>query len=160
MDDRYKRAAELGLTEAPHTQLYIIIDELADLMTTNKKQIEPMLARLAQLGRAARMHIIAATQNPSRKIITAPIKVNMPSSVALRCRDKIESKMLIGDDSALSLPMYGYGVYLTPSMPEPLQIPIPLVRPDYIKQQIDWWRQEERRYNKLINRIRRLFYIR
>ena len=81
VESRYKAM------QATHTKLfqgsniYVVIDELADLMTTNKRQIMPLLQRLCQIGRASRVHVIACTQCPIAKIIPTEIKVNLTAGL-------------------------------------------------------------------------------
>ena len=94
--------------------VYVIIDELADLMTTNKREIMPLLQRLCQVGRAAQVHVIAATQCPLSAVIPTPIKVNFDSRVALRTRSKQDSRNIIERGGCELLPRYGQGYYMTP----------------------------------------------
>ncbi len=149
MERRYKETQRKGLKEYEGKHLYIIFDEFGDLMTTSKKQVEPLIIRLAQLGRAARIHLILATQNPSRQTITAGIKVNITASVALRCREPIESRMIIGSKGAELLPRYGQGYYITPDHTVPQLIPIPLTQSQDLRQRVEWWKSQ----NKSIFRI-------
>ena len=93
-------------------RVYIIVDEIADLMTTCKKQVLPMLQRIAQLGRACRFKLICATQCPSREILPAKLIVNFTGRVALRCLNAIESRQILNTKGAESLPRYGTGIFL------------------------------------------------
>lgn len=93
--------------------VYVVIDELADLMTTNKKQVQPLIQRIAQIGRAANVHIIAATQCPLSAVIPTPIKVNFDSRVGLRTRSKQDSRNILGCAGCECLPSYGQGYYMT-----------------------------------------------
>ena len=95
--------------------VYVIIDELADLMTTNRKHVQPLIQRLAQIGRAANVHIIAATQCPLSAVIPTPIKVNFDSRVGLRTRSKQDSRNILGLPGCETLPRYGQGYYMTPA---------------------------------------------
>lgn len=139
MEHRYKRMAQQGLKQSTETDIYIIADEFGDLMTTCKSDVEPLIIRLAQLGRAANMHLILAAQNPSRQTITAGIQVNMTAQIALRCRNKIESRMIIGQSGAEELPQYGFGLYYAPWLTSPSQIQISKIEDTEIKRLIDWW---------------------
>lgn len=95
--------------------VYVIIDELADLMTTDRKNIVPLLQRVAQIGRAANVHIIAATQCPLSKIIPTEIKVNFDSILGLKTATRQHSRNIIDQPGCEDLPPYGYGYYITPS---------------------------------------------
>ena len=106
------------------SDVYIMIDELADLMTTSKRDVMPLLQRLCQIGRAARVHVIAATQCPISAVIPTPIKVNFDSRVALRTRSKQDSRNILGLTGCETLPRYGYGYYMTPENTTLYQIPM------------------------------------
>jgi DNA segregation ATPase FtsK/SpoIIIE, S-DNA-T family len=76
--------------------IIIIIDELADLMMSGqKKEVESQIARIAQMGRAAGMHLIVATQRPSVDVITGLIKANIPSRIAFTVASQIDSRTVI-----------------------------------------------------------------
>ena len=96
------------------SDIYVVIDELADLMTTAKRQVTPLIQRLCQIGRAARVHVIAATQCPIAAVIPTPIKVNFDARLGLRTRSKQDSRNILGDAGCEKLPRYGYGYYMTP----------------------------------------------
>ena len=106
------------------SHIYIVIDELADLMTTNKKQVQPLIQRIAQIGRAANVHIIAATQCPLSAVIPTPIKVNFDSRVGLRTRSKQDSRNILGCGGCELLPSYGQGYYMTAQGIELYKIPM------------------------------------
>lgn len=93
--------------------LYIFIDEFADLMTTDKKRCKSLVQRLAQIGRAARVHVVLATQTPISAIIPTEIKCNFDSRLALRCRSAQDSRNILGLKGAEMLPRYGQGIYMT-----------------------------------------------
>lgn len=122
--------------------VYVIIDELADLMTTNKKQVQPLIQRLAQIGRAANVHIIAATQCPLSAVIPTPIKVNFDSRVGLRTRSKQDSRNILGLPGCETLPRYGQGYYMTPAG---LQLyNIPMYSPAEVQRLVDYWKHHSR----------------
>jgi len=104
MEERYALMAQAGVRNIEEYQkkfsgemsfIVIIIDELADLMMTSGKEVEHLIARLAQMARAAGMHIIVATQRPSVDIITGVIKVNFPSRIAFKVTSKVDSRTII-----------------------------------------------------------------
>jgi len=121
---RYKDMAKRRLTKFDGADLYVVIDELADLMTTNKKAVQPRLQRLAQIGRAARVHIIAATQCPLAAVIPTAIKVNFDSCVALHTRCAQDSRNIMSRTGCETLPRYGQGYYVTPAGTTLYQIPM------------------------------------
>lgn len=113
-ETRYKAMQKQHIKKYDGGAIYVIIDELADLMTTNRRQVQPILQRLAQIGRAANVHIIAATQCPLSCVIPTPIKVNFDARVALRTRSKQDSRNILELAGCELLPRYGQGYYMTP----------------------------------------------
>lgn len=113
-ESRYKAMQRQRVKKYAGSALYVVIDELADLMTTARRQVQPLIQRLAQVGRAANVHIIAATQCPLATVIPTPIKVNFDSRVALRTRSAQDSRNILGLTGCECLPRYGQGYYMTP----------------------------------------------
>jgi len=124
VESRYKAMQRQGVRKYTGSRIYVVIDELADLMTTNKKQVQPLIQRIAQIGRAANMHIIAATQCPLSAVIPTPIKVNFDSRVGLRTRSKQDSRNILGCAGCECLPSYGQGYYMTAQGIELYKIPM------------------------------------
>lgn len=114
-ESRYKAMQAQHIKKYQGGAVYVVIDELADLMTTARRQVQPVLQRLAQVGRAANVHIIAATQCPLSSVIPTPIKVNFDSRVALRTRCAQDSRNILGVKGCELLPRYGQGYYMTPA---------------------------------------------
>lgn len=136
-EQRYKEMARIGLRKYNGGDFYVIIDELADLMTTQKRLIMPVLQRLCQIGRAAKVHVIAATQCPLAAVIPTPIKVNFDSRVALRTRSAQDSRNILGQTGCEVLPRYGQGYYMKPEGTQLYYIP--MVEDDEITRLVDWW---------------------
>lgn len=142
MENRYKRMQAAGQTFSDEPAIWFIIDELADLLTADKATktaVELRLIRLAQLGRAANIHLLLATQTPHRSVITAQIKLNIPCSVALRCREAIESRLILGRKGAEELPMYGRGYYSSPAFREIVEVDIPRIPEENVTALVDRW---------------------
>lgn len=140
-DARYQAMARQGLRKYTGAALYVVIDELADLMTTNKRQVQPLLQRLCQIGRAANVHVLAATQCPLAAVIPTPIKVNFDSRVALRTRSAQDSRNILSRTGCELLPRYGQGYYMTPEGTDRWNIP--LVSDSDIDRLVAWWTSPE-----------------
>jgi DNA segregation ATPase FtsK/SpoIIIE, S-DNA-T family len=93
-------------------QIVVIIDELADLMMISGKEIEGAVQRLAQMARAAGIHLITATQRPSVDVITGTIKANFPTRVSFQVTSKIDSRTILGEQGAEQLLGQGDMLYM------------------------------------------------
>lgn len=143
-ESRYKAMQRQRVKKYPGGALYVIIDELADLMTTVRRQVQPLIQRLAQVGRAANVHIIAATQCPLATVIPTPIKVNFDSRVALRTRSAQDSRNILGLTGCELLPRYGQGYYMTP---DGLKLyNIPMQPQEDINALVKYWQRSRPRF--------------
>ncbi|TIT45022.1 MAG: DNA translocase FtsK, partial [Mesorhizobium sp.] len=87
----------------PMPYIVVIIDEMADLMMVAGKDIEGAVQRLAQMARAAGIHVIMATQRPSVDVITGTIKANFPTRISFQVTSKIDSRTILGEQGAEQL---------------------------------------------------------
>lgn len=143
MNDRYKKFAETGTRNlsgynekieqisaklpeedrpAKLPQILIIIDELAELMMTASKEVEADIVRLAQLARAAGMHLVIATQRPSVDVITGLIKANIPSRIAFKTSSGVDSRTILDMVGAETLLGNGDMLYYPADAKKPLRI--------------------------------------
>ena len=103
-DRRFSLMQDLRVKEYSGPHLYVIIDELADLMVSIKKETLPLLQRLAQIGRAARVHVIACSQNILAQTIPTPLKCNFSTILGLRTANAQQSRFLISTTGCEMLP--------------------------------------------------------
>ncbi len=107
---------------SPLPQIVIAIDELADLMMAASNEVEDAICRLAQMARAAGMHLIIATQRPTVDVITGLIKANIPSRIALTVSSQVDSRTIIDTAGAEKLLGYGDMLYYPSGIPKPIRI--------------------------------------
>ena len=103
-DRRFSEMQRVSVKEYEGSHLYVVIDELADLMVSIKKETLPLLQRLAQIGRASRVHVIACTQNVLAVTIPTVLKCNFSAILGLRTANKQQSRFLISEGGCEMLP--------------------------------------------------------
>ena len=113
-------AAAKNIEKLP--QIVIAIDEFSDLMMAASKEVEDAVCRLAQMARAAGMHLIIATQRPTTDVITGLIKANIPSRIALTVQSQVDSRTILDTQGAEKLLGYGDMLYYPNGMQKPLRV--------------------------------------
>lgn len=127
MNKRYKRMMKRREKKSTETPIYLIIDEYAELFLNSKKQCVPLIMSILQLGRACNIRAIIATQSPKADILNTNIKANISSTLALRTRSAQDSRNIIGFSGAEKLPLNKFGIFLCPSLLQPLTVKLPMI---------------------------------
>ena len=136
---RKKGNAEEG-EEVPEAMPYIVIviDELADIMSTYPRELEASIVRLAQMSRAVGIHLILSTQRPSVNVITGLIKANIPARVALQVASQIDSRTILDTGGAEKLLGSGDMLYLASDMGKPVRLQSAYISEGEVKKAVDF----------------------
>lgn len=140
-DDRGKPQYETEILPLDHVpNLVIVIDEMADLMMVAGKEIEGCVQRLAQMARAAGIHLITATQRPSVDVITGTIKANFPTRISYMVTTKIDSRTILGEQGAEQLLGMGDLLYQAAGV-RTSRCHGPFVSDEEVQAVVDWLRE-------------------
>ena len=149
-------AAEAKFKPLEHGHLpfiVIVIDELADLMLVAKNEVEESITRLAQMARAAGIHLLLATQRPSVDVITGVIKANFPARIAFRVFSKIDSRTVLDAGGAETLLGDGDMLFLPPMTGRLIRVHGAFISDTEIQKVVDFWKaQGKPRYEEEILR--------
>jgi S-DNA-T family DNA segregation ATPase FtsK/SpoIIIE len=152
MERRYGLFAEVGARNVvafnerfPDDRLVylvVVIDELADMMMTAAEDVERLICRLAQLGRAAGVHLVVATQRPSVDVLTGLIKANLPTRIAFAVSSQIDSRVILDRTGAERLLGRGDALYQAGDEMNPRRVQGALVSDDEIEALCGFWREQ------------------
>lgn len=131
---------ELDLTPLPY--IVIVVDEMADLMLVAGKDVEAAIQRLAQMARAAGIHLIMSTQRPSVDVITGTIKANFPTRISFQVTSKIDSRTILGEQGAEQLLGMGDMLYM-PAGQRPNRIHAPLVKDSEVEKIVEFLKAQK-----------------
>ena len=155
MMKRYKTFSELGVKkleeynalaaqreDLPHmASVVVVIDELADLMLVAAKEVEESICRVAQMGRAAGMHLVIATQRPSADVITGLMKANIPSRIAFAVASAMESRIILDTQGAEKLVGRGDMLYFPLGSGKPTRVQGCLISDQEVAAVVDYVKQ-------------------
>ena len=155
MDNRYRRLAEVRAhnieTYNKNTKvtrempcIVLVVDELADLMMLQSDEVEPLLCRLAQMGRAVGIHCVVATQRPSVDVITGLIKANFPTRISFAVASQVDSRTILDMMGAEKLLGRGDMLYLTPELAKPKRLQGCYVASQEIERLTAFWSKQAR----------------
>ncbi len=128
--------------EGPIPYIIIIIDELADLMMLDGKNVEESVTRLAQMARAVGIHLVLATQRPSVDVITGLIKANFPARISFRVATKVDSRTILDANGAEALLGRGDMLYLPSGSARVNRLHAPLVTEKEIAAAVEFWKSQ------------------
>lgn len=166
MERRYRQLAEKGSKNIESYNkavaekdrlpyIVVIIDELADLMMTVQKEVEDSIMRIAQMARAAGIHLIVATQRPSVDVVTGLIKANLPSRIAFQVSSKTDSRTILDANGAENLLGKGDMLFLPPGSAHLVRVHGCFVSEEEIKRVVDFIKKQGKpNYELLQQRVR------
>ncbi len=136
--NKLARATE-GMEPLP--SVVVVIDELADLMLVAAKEVEESICRVAQMGRAAGVHLVIATQRPSADVITGLMKANIPSRIAFAVASSLESRIILDNTGAEKLVGKGDMLYAPLGAGKPTRVQGCFISPEEIEQVVEFVKQ-------------------
>jgi S-DNA-T family DNA segregation ATPase FtsK/SpoIIIE len=122
--------------------LVVVVDELADMMMTAAEDVERLICRLAQLGRAAGVHLVVATQRPSVDVLTGLIKANLPTRIAFAVSSQIDSRVILDRTGAERLLGRGDGLYQAGDEMNPRRVQGAFASDEEIEAVCAFWREQ------------------
>ncbi|MCX5999183.1 MAG: DNA translocase FtsK [Chloroflexi bacterium] len=155
MDNRYRKLASVAIhnierynksPKVPRQMPYlvVIVDELADLMLAKSDEVEPLLCRLAQMGRAVGIHLVVATQRPSVDVITGLIKANFPTRISFAVVSQVDSRTILDSVGAEKLLGKGDMLFHSAEMAKPKRLQGCFISPEEMERIVSFWRKQAR----------------
>ena len=149
MMERFAKLESAGVKNITHFNtrsqvkmpyLLIIVDELADLMLTSGNEVEQVLVRLAQLGRATGVHLVVATQRPSVDVVTGLIKANFPSRISFSVMSQVDSRTILDSNGADKLLGKGDMLYKPINLSNPMRVQGAFLAEEEIESVVGFWK--------------------
>lgn len=147
MQKRFKEMQKRNLTTYDGGTIHIIIDELANLMIDNRKEVEPLLSQILILGRAANVYVVACTQRATASVVSNLVKANIVHRVALRTATRQESRNILEQGGAEKLPRYGECIYFDGI--ELTNYSVPMIGRDVVVKSINEWNTKTNKKRRL-----------
>lgn len=148
MTRRYRQMSEINTrniagynakAKEPLPYLVLIVDELADLMMVGGHEVEHSLVRLAQMGRAAGIHLVLATQRPSKEVVTGLLKANIPAKIAFAVATQVNARVILDSTGAEKLLGKGDMLLVNNDSPQPRRVQGTLVFDEEIEGLVNFW---------------------
>jgi S-DNA-T family DNA segregation ATPase FtsK/SpoIIIE len=144
---------EVGLPHHRLPYVVVVIDELADLMMVASREVEESITRLAQMARAAGIHLVLATQRPSVDVLTGIIKANIPTRISFQVSSRIDSRTILDTQGAESLLGAGDMLFLPPGTAKLQRIHGAFVSDNEVQRLTEFWRSQKIAEDPLKKRV-------
>ena len=141
-DKKEKGVEKSGQTDSPLPYIILVIDELADLMMTSSRDVEEAITRLAQMARAAGIHLIIATQRPSVDVLTGIIKANFPARISFQVSSRVDSRTILDGIGAENLLGEGDMLFMPPGVGRITRIHGAYISEEEVKRVTDFLREQ------------------
>lgn len=153
VEDRYKKFADIGMRDLEGynksdrvtrkiPRILVIIDDLSDIMASNKSEVEQLIVRIAQISRGAGVHFVIATQRPSTDVVTGLIKANIPSRMACSVFSAIDSRVILDERGAEQLLGNGDMLFKPQGCMKPIRVQGTYISDEEIEHVVEFWKNQ------------------